>query len=462
MISYKTHIKFRDTVKNIYWSYFGFFIFTSFFVSPLPAQDTTNTSPAVKILRPENGVVLQTGKNVHFEGSAFDLEDGRLSPNNMHWRSDVNGYFGKGISIHCGTLSPGSHIITLTVNDLQHLESSDQIFVTIKGRQMPKTVEKTQNENSKDLAQVQDKIVNGLSDTFYKSLNKSDGNDIENSSPADTITVGVYVAKETEPTEKTYNIKNIHRLIPSLSKEKGIEYYVGVMLGTDKTENQNELNTLISISKQKTDCIKALIVGSDILLRRAMSEDELISYIRLIKKSTTLPVTTGQMWLLWLKYPRVAQEVDFLLVHVYPYWEGIAIEKATQHVVKACKYIQATFPEKKIVVGKTDWPSSGKTIGKAVPSAQNQVKFQEDFKRFLTEEKIEYFHSVLSDPPAKKIQGREVKPSGGAYKSDNLLRPSHEQLPSMDYLGTNIRTYPKTLSKESFSILKTQIYGLLG
>ena len=104
------------------------------------------------------------------------------------------------------------------------------------------------------------------------------------------------------------------------------------------------------------------------------------------------------------------------------------------------------------------WPSSGKIIGKAVPSAQNQVKFQEDFKRLLTEEKIEYFHSVLSNPPTKKTQGREIKPSGGAYKSGNLLRPSHKQLPSMNYLGTNTRTYPKTLSKTRFQYSKSRYY----
>ena len=420
MISYKTHMKFRDTVKNIYWSYFGFFIFTSFFVSPLPAQDTTNTSPAVKILKPENGVVLQAGKNVHFEGSAFDLEDGRLSPNNMHWISDIDGYLGKGICIHCDTLSPGSHIITLTVNDLQHLESSDQIFITIKGKQMPKTVEKTQNENSKDLAQVQDKVVTGLSDTRHKSFDRNDGNDIENSPSTNTITIGIYIAKETNSTEKTYNVKDIYRVTPLLCKESGIEFLVGIMLGTNKTENQNELNTLINISRQKFDFIKALIVGSDVLLRRDMTEDELISYIRQVKQSTTLPVTTGQMWLLWLKYSRVVQEVDFLLVHVHPYWEGVAVEKAAEHVLKACKYIQAAFPEKKIIIGEITWPSTGKTIGEAVPSPQNQVKFYEDLKQLLTEEGFDYFYPELSEHLTKKTLEGQNRPDSGIYNLDGL------------------------------------------
>ena len=415
VISYKIYKELCCSVNKICWLFPSVLIYISFFASPLPAQDTTNTSPSVKILKPENGIVLQAGKKVHFEGSAFDLEDGRVSSSNMYWRSDIDGYIGKGISIHCSTLSVGSHIITFAARDLKNLEDSDRIFITIKNRPSSKAGKKTKNYEPEELPHIPDKTVNGLSGTSCKSLNKSDGNDVESSSVANTIILVMYVAIEPGLAEETYNANNIRQLFSSLCQEKRVEYYVGVMLGTDKTENQNELNALLSISKQKIDCIKALIVGRDVLLQRTMSEDQLISYIRKVKQSTTIPVTTDQRWLLWLKYPRVAQEVDFLLVRVQPYLEGVAVEKAAEHVLEACKYIQAASPEKEIIAGEADWPSSGKIIGKAVPSAQNQLKFQQNFKQLLTDEKIEYLHSALSSPLTKKTQETKIKPTGSIH-----------------------------------------------
>jgi len=421
-------------VKNMSQYFLSILILcVAIFDSELLAANITNTHPAIKILSPQNGTVFQVGENINFQGSAFDLEDGKLPNDRMIWKSDIDNYLGKGNSFYCDKLSPGSHIITLTVKDLQHFEDSDRIFISVKSKPEPQAVEKPKNERSKGLSRVQNKIANRLSDTRYKPFDINDGNDIENSPLTDKITIEIYIAKETDSAAQTYNVKNIYRAISLLCKENSIEFYIGSMLGVDKTENQNELNTLISISRQKLDCIKALIVGSDVLLRRDITEDELISHIRRIKQSTTLPVTTGQMWLLWLKYPRLAQEVDFLLVYVNPYWEGIAIGKAAQHVVKACKYLQGAFPEKKIVVGETGWPSTGKTIGKAVPSAKNQAKFQEDLKRLLIEEGFDYFYHVVSEPLIKKAQEREIEQTSGTYKPDGLLRPYHKQFLSRDY-----------------------------
>ena len=35
------------------------------------------------------------------------------------------------------------------------------------------------------------------------------------------------------------------------------------------------------------------------------------------------PVTYADVWEWWLKYPQVANEVDFITIHLLPYWDDI-------------------------------------------------------------------------------------------------------------------------------------------
>jgi exo-beta-1,3-glucanase (GH17 family) len=44
-----------------------------------------------------------------------------------------------------------------------------------------------------------------------------------------------------------------------------------------------------------------------------------------------------------------------------PYWEGIEVQSAVDHVMARMKDLQARFPDKQIVIGEVGWPSDGRT-----------------------------------------------------------------------------------------------------
>ena len=68
------------------------------------------------------------------------------------------------------------------------------------------------------------------------------------------------------------------------------------------------------------------------MLRRDVTEEQLIDYIREVKKRQWRPVGTSETWDIWLTHPELIDEVDFIGVHILPYWEGISYSEAVDYV----------------------------------------------------------------------------------------------------------------------------------
>ena len=70
------------------------------------------------------------------------------------------------------------------------------------------------------------------------------------------------------------------------------------------------------------------------------SSEDLIELIKRVKKSVSVPVTTGEIWNIWRDYPELAYSVDFIAAHVLPYWEYFtddqAVDQAVDHVISCC------------------------------------------------------------------------------------------------------------------------------
>lgn len=82
-----------------------------------------------------------------------------------------------------------------------------------------------------------------------------------------------------------------------------------------------------------------------------------------------------------MKYPQLINEVDFITIHILPYWEDepVPIERAPEHIEKVVQQIKdkvlSMGQNKPILIGESGWPSVGRQRGKAVPSVINSAKF---------------------------------------------------------------------------------------
>lgn len=186
--------------------------------------------------------------------------------------------------------------------------------------------------------------------------------------------------------DKTHNIRTYSILggmepTPDFARKHGVDMIQGGWLGNGDEGNQKEIAALIRSVNANTDVVKRVIVGNEVLLRKDLDVDRLIGYIRQVKQAVKQPVSYADVWSIYMKYPQLFQEVDFITVHILPYWEDepVAIENAAEHVEKIVKQIEdkarSMGQSKPILIGESGWPGAGRQRGLAIPSVVNETKF---------------------------------------------------------------------------------------
>jgi exo-beta-1,3-glucanase (GH17 family) len=176
---------------------------------------------------------------------------------------------------------------------------------------------------------------------------------------------------------RTYSVENGLDKVPELASRVGLKVLLGVWIGRDRQKNALLIDTAISLAKEYPGVITAVIVGSEVLLRGEMTAPDLRAIIRTVKARTNIPVTYADVWEFWLRHRDVSDEVDFITVHMLPYWEDVPprAEYAAAHVDDIRRRMVLAFPGKEILIGETGWPSRGRMRDGALPSRSNQARF---------------------------------------------------------------------------------------
>jgi hypothetical protein len=164
----------------------------------------------------------------------------------------------------------------------------------------------------------------------------------------------------------------------------------GGWLGRDLDVNETEVEALIEVSQNVS--LESAIIGNEVLLRHDLTEDQLIDYIERVKAAVDVPVTSAEVAGILVQHPRLMEAVDYYLVHIYAYWEGVPIEDAARFVVDKYHEIQALAGGKRVVIGETGWPSAGLPNGGAVPSPENQRRFLREFLTLAQNEGVEFYY----------------------------------------------------------------------
>lgn len=199
---------------------------------------------------------------------------------------------------------------------------------------------------------------------------------------------------------RTYSSGENLEAVPQNAGKYGLKVWHGAWLNNNEKENLEQINLLIDHANKYKDTIERVIVGNEVLLRKDLTANELRRYIRQVKQRVTQPVTYADVWEFWLRNPSLADEVDFITIHILPYWEDepigvdrkeadgkLAIEK---HLVDIYKKVQERFPGKKIVIGETGWPSDGRMRSDARPGRVEQVKYFSIFRQAAEREGFDY------------------------------------------------------------------------
>ena len=217
---------------------------------------------------------------------------------------------------------------------------------------------------------------------------------------------------------RPYSVAKGMDQVPRLAEKHHLNVAIGAWIGGDLEQNRQELDLLHTALQENNKNVVRILVGNEVLIRNDVSEQQLIDYIREVRQWNVRPVSTSDSWDNWLKHPKLVAEVDFIAVHLLPYWEGISASDGVDRVFDQYAQLQKAYPDKPIVVTEVGWPSDGQPFEKAIPSRANQAEFLREVIRRAEKENINYYIIEAFDQPWKKSIEGSVGAYWGIFNSD--------------------------------------------
>jgi exo-beta-1,3-glucanase (GH17 family) len=218
---------------------------------------------------------------------------------------------------------------------------------------------------------------------------------------------------------RTYSVTGLEAL-PEIARKHGLKLMIGAWVNSNPVDTRTEIQGLIRIANQYPDVIDAVIVGNEALLRKEVTGPQLTKLIAEVKAAVKQPVTYADVWEFWLQHPDVAPAVDFITIHLLPYWEDqpSGIDAALQQVTRVRQTFGEQFAPKDILIGETGWPSEGRQRETALPSRVNQALFIRGFVALAEQHGWRYNLIEAVDQPWKRVSEGAVGGFWGLLDAD--------------------------------------------
>jgi exo-beta-1,3-glucanase (GH17 family)/cellulose synthase/poly-beta-1,6-N-acetylglucosamine synthase-like glycosyltransferase len=193
-------------------------------------------------------------------------------------------------------------------------------------------------------------------------------------------------------------------LVPPIAAEFGLKVTVGAWIDKNVDRNEREIDAAINLARRNSNVI-GVVVGNETIYRGEQKVDDLIELIKRVKKSVSVPVTTGEIWNIWRDNPRLGYSVDFIAAHVLPYWENFTDKQAVDQAVAMFQLLRDQFPGKRIVIAEFGWPSAGYNLRNANPGPFEQASVLRNFVTRAEAIGMDYNIVEAIDQPWKFFEG---------------------------------------------------------
>ncbi|MGE0714253.1 MAG: glycosyl hydrolase family 17 protein [Alphaproteobacteria bacterium] len=221
---------------------------------------------------------------------------------------------------------------------------------------------------------------------------------------------------------RTYTSREGLEVVPELARKLGLEVTMSAWIGSEAEINDREVDALIRLANEYPDVIRRVIVGNEVLLRKEQKAEALAQYIRRVRAAVKQPVSYADVWEFWHRNKALAAEVDFITIHILPYWENhpSSVDDMEAHVMAAYREIERAFPGKPLLIGEAGWPSHGRSRGPAVPSLVNKARFVNGFRALAADKGVDYNLIEAFDQRWKaKLEGT-VGANWGLFSADRV------------------------------------------
>jgi glucan 1,3-beta-glucosidase len=203
-----------------------------------------------------------------------------------------------------------------------------------------------------------------------------------------------------------------------LAAKYNMQVLLGIWIGYSEDFNQRQIAHAIEIANKNPSAIRAIIVGNEVILRGEQPAENLLRYVRQVKDATQAPVTYADVTHFWLTAPaELAEAVDFITIHVLPYWENdpTSAEMGVAYLDEVRREAKSHFPDKRIFIGETGFPSAGREREDANPSIVSQARYLREFADYAEKQDLDYNLIEAFDQPWKRAQEGTVGGSWGFF-----------------------------------------------
>ena len=276
-------------------------------------------------------------------------------------------------------------------------------------------------------------------------------------------------------TIRTYSSTGGVELVPGIAAEFGLKVTVGIWIDKNEARNEREIQSALSLAKRYSN-VNAIVVGNETTLRAEKTVDELIKIIQRVKRQSPVPVTTGEIWTVWIDHPELASAVDFIAAHILPYWEGFNTKQAVDNTIIAYDKLRRAHPGKRIVIAEFGWPSAGYNMHNSIPGRVEQAVVIRDFVARADAYGIDYNIIEAIDQPWKTNEGG-VGPYWGLFDASREAKfawtgpvtdPDYWKIAGIALLmglllSLTVLTKPRATIREAFLlVLATNAVGAWG
>jgi exo-beta-1,3-glucanase (GH17 family)/cellulose synthase/poly-beta-1,6-N-acetylglucosamine synthase-like glycosyltransferase len=219
---------------------------------------------------------------------------------------------------------------------------------------------------------------------------------------------------------RTYSATGGAELVPPIAAEFGLKVTVGAWIDRDQARNEREIRSALDLARHNSN-VDAIVVGNETTLRAEMTVPALMDLIQKVKRSSPVPVTTGEIWTVWIDHPELASSVDFIAAHILPYWEGFDASRAVDHTIEFYDRLRQMHPGKRVVIAEFGWPSAGYNFHNADPGRIAQAQVLRDFVTRAQAYGIDYNIVEAIDQPWKTMEGG-VGPYWGLFDASRQAK----------------------------------------
>jgi glucan 1,3-beta-glucosidase len=224
---------------------------------------------------------------------------------------------------------------------------------------------------------------------------------------------------------RTYSQGQGLSAVPGIAARYHMQVLMGIWLDRDARANAEQIALGIATARAHPQVLRGVIVGNEVLLRGELSSTQIAGYLRQVRAALPagIPVSYADVWEYWLRHPGLASAVDFVTIHILPYWEDQPVppERAVQHVEDVYARVRHAFPGKHVMIGETGWPSEGRPRRGASASVVNEARYLREFLRYAASVDMPYNVIEAFDQPWKRAQEGTVGGYWGIF--DAQARP---------------------------------------